>query len=192
MMLKKIMALVLSPAVLAGSLTNISFAVDPPSPDTQANRASFTVFLPQNEPTDPVLSKEEKEANKLEGYLSEKIQDCYSDIIKESPCMKVAFEDIQQITSKKFPGSSKENKLLELEAEKKSLLAYKKKIEENNKDNEGIKKQLKNIDDRLLAIDYTENFLNNYQKDYKLALGIGLGVLFGFVLGTAFVLSIQN
>ena len=57
-------------------------------------------------------------------------------------------------------------KLNELKDEKESLLAYKKNLLEtaDSKESESVKKQLKNINNRLQAIEYTENCLTKVKK----------------------------
>ena len=71
-------------------------------------------------------------------------------------------------------------KLRQLKAEKESLLKYKQSLLENKFDN-NVKKQIKNIDDRLQAIEYTENCLNTYRneilKEAKIVFLSMLGII---------------
>ena len=79
--------------------------------------------------------------------------------------MKVAFKEVSELIKK--PDFAKITaKLNELKDEKESLLAYKKNLLEtaDSKESESVKKQLKNINNRLQAIEYTENCLTKVKK----------------------------
>lgn len=79
--------------------------------------------------------------------------------------MKVAFKEVAEFLKK--PDFAKITaKLNELKDEKEALLAYKKNLLEiaDSKESESVKKQLKNINNRLQAIEYTENCLIKVQQ----------------------------
>jgi len=167
--MKKVISSALSLSLLLGSLKT-SFATETPQMETK-----FTIktnFPTQPTAKTPELTKEEKQeikaekqALKVEKEFKERLNDSYAEIMEENPCMKVAFKEVSELIKK--PDFAKITaKLNELKDEKESLLAYKKNLLEtaDSKESESVKKQLKNINNRLQAIEYTENCLTKVKK----------------------------
>lgn len=167
--MKKVISSALSLTLLLGSVKT-SFAAE--TPQMKTNFIIKTNFPTQPTTKTPELTNEEKQeikaekqVLKMEEEFKEKLQDYYSGIIEENPCMKVAFKEVAEFLKK--PDFAKITaKLNELKDEKEALLAYKKNLLEiaDSKESESVKKQLKNINNRLQAIEYTENCLTNVNK----------------------------
>ena len=150
--MKKVISSALSLTLLLGSLKT-SFATETPQMET--NFTIKTNFPTQPTAKTPELTKEEKQeikaekqALKVEKEFKERLNDSYAEIMEENPCMKVAFKEVSELIKK--PDFAKITaKLNELKDEKES---------------ESVKKQLKNINNRLQAIEYTENCLTKVKK----------------------------
>lgn len=165
--MKKVISSILSLSLILGSV-NTSFAAETPQMET-----NFTIKT--NFPTQPTTKtpeltekekqelKAEKEEQKKEKILEEKLKNAYSGIMEANPCMKVAFEEIQALLSLPNRTNVAKEKLEVIKAEEKALLAHKKTLSKDfyNLD-ESTEKQLKNIDNRLKAIEYMKNFLTDY------------------------------
>ena len=183
--MKKVIASALSLSLLLGSVKT-SFAIETPQMET--NFTIKTNFPTQPTTKTPELTKKEKQeikaekqAFKMEEEFKEKLQDSYSGIMEENPCMKVAFKEITEFL-KESNCVKITDKLNELKDEKEALLAYKNNLLETTdcKDSKSVKKQLNNINNRLQAIEYTENCLTKVQKRLQIE-GIKLSVSFLFI-----------
>ncbi len=165
--MKKFIASFLSMAILVGSLNNITFA------DNNTVKKETVITLKEELTKDELqskaneLTKEERQAAKLVEQFNEKLNDSYGDIISKNPCMKTAFTEVQYFLALPFTNGTRaaiENKLYQLESEEESLNNYKRTIFEGQNIEEDAKKQLKNIENRLQAINYTKNCLKSYLK----------------------------
>ena len=161
--MKKLISSILSLALVL-SATRISFADE--SSKMETNFSIKTNIPVQSMTKSPELTeseklelKEEKAAKKAEEELKERLEDSYSYIIKENPCMKVAFKEVTKLLEK--PDDSViTNKLEQLEDEKEALIDYKQKLlEKSDSKDESLSKQIKNIENRIQAIEYTEKCL---------------------------------
>lgn len=162
--MKKVISSALSLSLLLGSVKT-SFATETPQMET-----NFTIKT--NFPTQPTTKtseltdeekqeiKAEKQALKAEKEFKERLNDSYAEIMEENPCMKVAFKEVTELI-KESNSAKITAKLNELNDEKQALFVYRKILLEtaDSKESESVKKQLKNINNRLQAIVYTENCL---------------------------------
>lgn len=163
--MKKFIASLLSISMLTGSFNNVTFA------DNNTVKKETVITLKEELTKDELqpkseLTKEERQAAKLAEQFNEKLNNSYGDIISKNPCMKEAFTEVQTFLEPSFTFTTRpaiEDKLNKLESEEESLINYKKTLlESNNSNEEDTKKQLKNIDNRLQAINYTKNCLKTY------------------------------
>ena len=97
--MKKLISTTLSLILLLSSIKCGSFAAN--NSQTEATFTIKTNMPLQGENEPQKLTKEEKEAIKLESDINEKIKNSYSDIAEENPCMKDAVKEVQQIFSSK-------------------------------------------------------------------------------------------
>ncbi|HAU87474.1 MAG TPA: hypothetical protein DCW90_18910 [Lachnospiraceae bacterium] len=143
---KKVISSILSLFIVLGSV-NISFAAETSKTETR-----------NIQPTQKTIESQTKED--IEAQLKEK----YSDIMEQNPCMKTAFKEVTMFSEN--PNYVEITfKLEQLKGEKESLLAYKRIILKNSDSkDEVLGKQLKNINNRLQAIEYTETYLTKIKK----------------------------